>query len=60
MPDELWEFGSQIIVNRGYDLDLDIDSLMILLWRMEKRIKGLEAQQSNRMVGRPNNTQIFA
>jgi hypothetical protein len=43
MPDELWEFGSQFIVNRGYDLDMDIDSLMLLLWRMEKRIKELEA-----------------
>lgn len=43
MPDELWEFGSQFIVNRGYDPDMDIDSLMLLLWRMEKRIKELEA-----------------
>lgn len=44
-PDELWEFGGQFICSRGYDQELDIDSLMLLLWQMQKRIKMLESAQ---------------
>jgi len=42
-PDALWEFGSQFIINRGYDQEMDIDSLMILLWKMQQRIEKLES-----------------
>jgi hypothetical protein len=41
-PDDLWSHGSQYITSRGYEVNLDIDSLMILLWRMDQRITQLE------------------
>lgn len=41
-PNSLWDHGAQYIITRGYDVDLDIDSLMILLWRMDQRITQLE------------------
>ena len=41
-PDDLWNHGAQYIITRGYDVDLDVDSLMILLWRMDQRITQLE------------------
>lgn len=41
-PDSFWDHGSQYIFTRGYEVNLDIDSLMILLWRMDQRITQLE------------------
>jgi hypothetical protein len=41
-PDSLWDHGAQYIITQGYDVDLDVDSLMILLWRMDQRITQLE------------------
>ena len=43
-PEEMFEFGSQFIYMRGYDTCLDIDSLMVLLWKMDQRIKELESK----------------
>jgi hypothetical protein len=31
----------------GYDTDIDVDSLMVLLWKMDTRIKELEAKLEN-------------
>jgi hypothetical protein len=42
-PDALWELGSQFIVSRGYEQEIDIDSLMVLLWKMQQRIEKLES-----------------
>ena len=47
VPDELWEHGSQYITTDGYDTDIDVDSLMVLLWKMDTRIKELEAKLEN-------------
>lgn len=43
LPDDLWEFGSQFIISRGYEYEIDIDSLMVLLWNMQRRIEKLES-----------------
>lgn len=43
LPDDLWEFGSQFIISRGYEHEIDIDSLMVLLWNMQRRIEKLES-----------------
>ena len=43
LPDDLWEFGSQFIIPRGYTHEIDIDSLMVLLWKMQQRIEKLES-----------------
>ena len=43
LPDDLWEFGSQFIISRGYAHEIDIDSLMVLLWKMQQRIEKLES-----------------
>ena len=42
-PDALWELGSQFIVSRGYEQEINIDSLMVLLWKMQQRIEKLES-----------------
>ena len=44
-PNELFEFGEQFICMDGYESYLDIDSLMLLLWKMDQRIKELESKQ---------------
>ncbi|NBX50574.1 hypothetical protein EBT25_11710 [bacterium] len=44
-PDEMFEFGSQFMYMSGYDSYLDLDSLMVLLWKMDQRIKELENKQ---------------
>ena len=43
LPDDLWEFGSQFIISRGYEHQIDVDSLMVLLWNMQRRIEKLES-----------------
>jgi hypothetical protein len=43
LPDDLWEFGSQFIISRGYEQEIDIDSLLVLLWNMQRRIQELES-----------------
>jgi hypothetical protein len=47
VPDELWEHGSQYLLTNEYDTDIDVDSLMLLLWKMDTRIKELEAKLEN-------------
>ena len=42
-PDDLWELGAQFITLHGYEQHIDVDSLMMLLWRMQKRIEELES-----------------
>ena len=41
-PDSLWDHGAQYVISQGYNVNLDVDSLMILLWRMDQRITELE------------------
>jgi hypothetical protein len=41
-PNSFWDHGAQYVISQGYDVDLDVDSLMILLWRMDQRITQLE------------------
>jgi hypothetical protein len=43
-PEEMFEFGSQFMCMHGYDSYLDLDSLMVLLWKMDQRIKELESR----------------
>ena len=44
MPDSYYEFVSQFIYNQGsWESKIDVESLMILLWRMHSRIQDLEA-----------------
>jgi hypothetical protein len=47
VPDELWEHGSQYLTMDGYDTNIDVDSLMVLLWKMDTRIKELESKLEN-------------
>jgi len=41
-PNSFWDHGAQYVFSQGYDVDLDVDSLMILLSRMDQRITQLE------------------
>jgi hypothetical protein len=50
-PDALWELGSQFIVSRGYEQEIDIDSLMVLLWKMQQRIEKLESLTTPEFCG---------
>jgi hypothetical protein len=44
LPDDYYDFVSQFTYCQGsYAFQLDTESLMILLWQMDKRIKQLEA-----------------
>jgi hypothetical protein len=44
LPDDYYDFVSQFTYWQGsYVSQLDTESLMILLWQMDKRIKQLEA-----------------
>ena len=48
LPDDYYSFVQQFTYWQGsYASQLDTESLMILLWQMDKRIKELEANQSN-------------
>jgi hypothetical protein len=47
VPDELWKHGSQYLTMDGYDTNIDVDSLMVLLWKMDTRIKELESKLEN-------------
>jgi hypothetical protein len=48
LPDDYYSFVQQFTYWQGsYTSQLDTESLMILLWQMDKRIKELEANQSN-------------
>lgn len=54
LPDTFWGFGSQFVICRGYDQEIDIDSLILLLWQMQKRIDELEYGVTNE----PNTSRI--
>ena len=46
MPKEYYDFVNQFIYTQGsWESQLDIDSLMLLLWQMHQRIIELEARQ---------------
>jgi len=47
-PEEFWDHSAQFTFATGFNSRLDVDSLMILPWQMDKRIKSLEAQLENK------------
>ena len=62
LPDDYYSFVQQFTYWQGsYASQLDTESLMILLWQMDKRIKKLEANQSNlqwKDLAPPNNAHV--
>jgi hypothetical protein len=45
LPDEFYDFCSQFIYTQGSHAEqIDVQSLMLLLWQMQCRIDKLEAQ----------------